>query len=32
MELVANGGDPAGVSFDAADAVIHFEAGNFREA
>jgi nitrite reductase/ring-hydroxylating ferredoxin subunit len=31
MELVASGGDPAGVSFDAGNAMIRFEAGNFRE-
>ena len=31
MELVAKGGDPAGVSFDPADAMVSFEAGNFRE-
>ncbi|MES2976305.1 MAG: Rieske 2Fe-2S domain-containing protein [Pseudomonadota bacterium] len=31
MDLVAKGGDPAGVSFDPANAVVSFEAGNFRE-
>jgi len=31
MDLVAKGGDPAGVSFDPADAMVTFEAGNFRE-
>ena len=32
MALVANGEDPAGVSYDASSALIRFEAGNFREA
>ncbi len=31
MDLVAGGGDPAGVSFAPADAMVRFEAGNFRE-
>ncbi len=31
-DVVAKGGDPAGVSFDPSDAMIRFEAGNFREA
>ncbi len=31
MALVARGEDPAGVSFDPADAVMRFEAGNFHD-
>jgi phenylpropionate dioxygenase-like ring-hydroxylating dioxygenase large terminal subunit len=31
LEVVAQGGNPAGLSFDPADALIRFEAGNFHD-
>jgi hypothetical protein len=31
LQVVQQGGDPAGVSFDAAAPPVHFSAGNFLE-
>ena len=32
MEVVARGGDPLGVTFDAADALVKVRSGNFTRA